>query len=85
MEVANSFGNEEKEHISKMGKRLRPDEPSEDTSKPPKRPRANATPNYAPPEEITSARQLQNLLVFEQDQAQLLNCRKVAKILCEMS
>lgn len=58
-----------------MGKRMRPEEPVHDARQSNKKPRHDAAANYAAAEEIVTARQLQNLLVFEQDQARLLNCK----------
>ena len=61
------------QHVA-MGKRMRLDEPSHDAQNPSKKSRHDHISNHGPVEEILNARQLQHLLVFEQDQARLLTC-----------
>jgi hypothetical protein len=65
-----------------MGKRMRLDEPSHDV-RTSKKPRQDTTSNHGTAEEIINARQVQNLLVFEQDQARLLTCTISPAITCE--
>jgi hypothetical protein len=62
-----------------MGKRIRFDEPSDDAFRSTKKSRHNVIKNEAVAEEIVTARQLQSVLTFEQDQAQLLRCKTIAR------
>lgn len=57
-----------------MGKRIRLDEPSDTAPKAAKKQKYDTSRRDGLAEEVVSARQLQSLLVFEQDQAQSLRC-----------